>query len=89
MMDSETSKKGILAKASRLALDVFDNLLARAFSRHSTNQDAVTCSSRHFGQDRYDRTLATMWVDGVDVGETLIAEGLARRWPDGPEFWCK
>jgi micrococcal nuclease len=44
---------------------------------------------QRFGLDRYDRTLATIRVDGVDVGETLIAEGLARSWPDGPEFWCK
>jgi endonuclease YncB( thermonuclease family) len=43
---------------------------------------------QRFGKDRYDRTLATIRVDGVDVGKTLIAEGLARRWPDGPEFWC-
>ena len=41
-----------------------------------------------FGKDRYGRTLATLMVDGVDVGETLVAEGLARHWPDGPEFWC-
>ena len=41
------------------------------------------------GIDRYGRTLATITVDGVDVGDTLIAEGLARRWPDGPEFWCR
>jgi endonuclease YncB( thermonuclease family) len=35
-----------------------------------------------------ERHRATLRIDGRDVGETLIAEGLARRWPDGPEFWC-
>jgi len=40
------------------------------------------------GKDRYGRTLADVYVDGVDVGDTLIAEGLARSWPDGREFWC-
>jgi micrococcal nuclease len=40
------------------------------------------------GKDRYGRTLADVSVDGVDVGDTLIAEGLARSWPDGREFWC-
>lgn len=34
------------------------------------------------------RRLATIRIDGQDVGDILIAEGLARRWPDGPEFWC-
>ena len=34
------------------------------------------------------RELATIWVAGRDVGDSLIAEGLARRWPNGPEFWC-
>ena len=36
-----------------------------------------------------ERRLATIRIDGVDVGEILIAERLARRWPDGEEFWCK
>lgn len=40
------------------------------------------------GTDRYGRTLATIRIDGQDVGDILIAEGLARRWPDGREFWC-
>lgn len=41
------------------------------------------------GEDRYGRTLADFYVDGVDVGDTLIAERLARVWPAGPEFWCR
>lgn len=32
-------------------------------------------------QDIYERTLATIEAGGRDVGETLIAEGLATRWP--------
>lgn len=34
------------------------------------------------------RTLATVKVGGVNVGDILIKEGLARSWPDGDEFWC-
>lgn len=34
------------------------------------------------------RTLATIRIGGQDVGDILIDEGLARRWPDGREFWC-
>ena len=44
---------------------------------------------RRNGEDRYGRTLADFYVDGLEVGDTLISEGLARRWPDGPEFWCQ
>jgi endonuclease YncB( thermonuclease family) len=34
------------------------------------------------------RRLATIRIEGKDVGDILIAEGLARHWPDGQEFWC-
>ncbi|WP_248306504.1 thermonuclease family protein [Devosia sp. MC521] len=40
------------------------------------------------GEDRYGRVLATIRIGGTDVGDILIAEGLARRWPNGREFWC-
>lgn len=39
-------------------------------------------------KDRYGRVLGTIWIGGRDVGDILISEGLARRWPDGHEFWC-
>lgn len=51
------------------------------------NRGIVTIE-RH-GTDHYDRTLAIIRVDGEDVGDILVAEGLARYWPDGPEFWCE
>lgn len=35
------------------------------------------------------RTLATIRIGGHDVGDILIEERLARRWPDGPEWWCQ
>lgn len=43
-----------------------------------------------FGHDSTSsrRTLATIRINGRDVGDILIEEGLARRWPDGQEFWC-
>lgn len=40
------------------------------------------------GVDRYGRTLAKVYLDGRNVGDVLIQEGLARSWPDGREFWC-
>lgn len=38
--------------------------------------------------DRYDRILATISVDGKDVGAILIAEGLARPWEGRRRSWC-
>lgn len=35
------------------------------------------------------RTLATIRIDGRDVGDILISERLARHWPDGDEWWCR
>lgn len=42
-----------------------------------------------FGKDKYDRTLATIRIKGVDVGDILIRERLARSWPNGDEWWCQ
>lgn len=42
-----------------------------------------------FGRDRHGRILATIRINGTDVGDILINEGLARRWPDGHEWWCQ
>lgn len=43
-----------------------------------------------FDIDRTGRRLeATIRIDSIDVGDFLIAEGLARRWPDGDEWWCR
>ncbi|KKC39894.1 hypothetical protein WH87_05045 [Devosia epidermidihirudinis] len=42
-----------------------------------------------FGKDRYRRTLATIRINGADVGDILISERLARRWPNGDEWWCR
>lgn len=36
-----------------------------------------------------ERRLATIKINGEDVGDILIRERLARRWPGGLEFWCE
>ena len=59
---------------------------ASARLRELLNQNPFTVEAH--GQDRYGRTLATIRIGGRDVGDILIAEGLARRWPNGREFWC-
>lgn len=38
--------------------------------------------------DRYGRSIAFVMVDGHDLGETLIAQGLARPWRGRREPWC-
>jgi micrococcal nuclease len=40
------------------------------------------------GTDRYGRTLAAVHVEGQDVGDTLVSEGLARTWAGRRKPWC-
>ncbi len=47
------------------------------------------------GSDRYGRTLARVAVDGRDVGQVLVHEGLTLPWQDGgaakearTRHWC-
>jgi endonuclease YncB( thermonuclease family) len=40
------------------------------------------------GTDRYGRTLAAVVVNGVDAGDVLVSEGLARTWSGRREPWC-
>jgi endonuclease YncB( thermonuclease family) len=39
-------------------------------------------------RDRHGRTLATVSAGGRDVGEVLVAEGLARPWDGRRHPWC-
>lgn len=39
--------------------------------------------------DRYGRTLGTVTVNGRDVGDVLVAEGLAREWTGRRQPWCR
>ncbi|PWK56555.1 thermonuclease family protein [Silicimonas algicola] len=41
------------------------------------------------GEDEEGRTLAKLYISGRDVGEIMVAAGLARRVPDGRKFWCE
>lgn len=38
--------------------------------------------------DRYDRIIAFVEIDGRDLGELMIAEGVARPWRGRREPWC-
>jgi micrococcal nuclease len=50
---------------------------------------ADTLDVRRTGRiDRYNRIIAFIEVDGRDLGELLIADGLARPWRGRREPWC-
>ena len=67
-----------------------EKALANVASRRLVQRlNKRTVTIERDGKDKYGRTLAIIRLDGVDVGDILIAEGLARSWPDGPEFWCE
>jgi len=40
------------------------------------------------GEDRYGRTLATVYRNGRSLGEQLVNEGLARNWTGRRQPWC-
>lgn len=45
---------------------------------------------RNVGREKYGRLLADLEIDGRDVGERLIAEGLARPYHGGTrQSWCR
>lgn len=53
------------------------------------NSGAVSLETAGRDADRYGRKLRLVSVDGRGVGETLVAEGLARRYAGGyREGWC-
>ena len=49
---------------------------------------AVTLSTIDRDEDIYGRKLRDVAVNGNDVGETLISEGLARACGGGRRSWC-
>jgi micrococcal nuclease len=50
------------------------------------NSGEVTIERR--GQDRYGRTLSRVRVNGIDIGQQLVAEGLARAYEGRRRSWC-
>lgn len=50
---------------------------------------SVTLRPYERSRDRYGRTLAYVVVDGRDLGELLVAQGLARRWTGRCQSWCR
>lgn len=65
----------------------------RARSRLMKLLEAAKVDIDRNGFDRYRRTLATVSIDGSDVGDVLMREGLARKWVQQyngqQEPWCQ
>jgi endonuclease YncB( thermonuclease family) len=55
---------------------------------HLMNAGPFQLVSGERDEDRYGRKLRTITRDGRSVGDTLVAEGLARRWDGGRRSWC-
>ncbi len=56
--------------------------------RELLNNGAVSLQAIDRDSDRYGRKLRVVLVDGRSVGETLVAEGLARPYGGGRRPWC-
>lgn len=52
------------------------------------NAGAFSLVSGIRDEDRYGRKLRTVTRKGRSIGETLVAEGLARRWDGARHPWC-
>jgi endonuclease YncB( thermonuclease family) len=52
------------------------------------NSGAVTMTSIDRDRDRYGRLLRNVQVNGADVGEAMIAAGVAREYGSGRRPWC-
>ena len=67
-----------------------------ALGRHATRRLLELMNAGPFrlvgggrDEDRYGRKLRVIERNGRSVGDTLIAEGLARRWDGARRSWCR
>jgi endonuclease YncB( thermonuclease family) len=64
------------------------DLAQQAKRRLAELMDGRQISVQRQGVDRYGRTLAAISVNGIDAGDVLVGEGLARTWSGRREAWC-
>lgn len=69
------AERRLAQRATQRARALLDN--ARRIEVHPIGRD-----------DRYGRSVAYVRIDGRDLGEALMAEGLARPWRGRREAWC-
>ena len=56
--------------------------------RQLLNAGPIMLAAADRATDRYGRRLATVMRDGRSLGDTLVAEGLARPWEGRRRPWC-
>lgn len=61
---------------------------ARLAEMVASGGSVVLASDGGRDRDRYGRQLRLVRINGRDVGDTLIAEGLAQRWRGRKATWC-
>jgi micrococcal nuclease len=82
----DTPEKGPLAKcAAEAALAERASAFTAA---RLTAGDVVVIPDKARPRDRYGRTLARVEVAGGDLGDLLVAAGLARPWDGKRRGWC-
>ena len=79
----DTPEKG--NRAECLAERLLADLATQRLQELLTGAQLVIVRS---GKDRFDRTLATIFADGKDLGVTLVEEGYARPWEGRQVDWC-
>jgi micrococcal nuclease len=57
-------------------------------SRRLSEGDIEIVVDRKHPRDRHGRTIAWVIISGRDLGEDLVAAGLARRWEGRRRPWC-
>ncbi|MEN0652417.1 MULTISPECIES: thermonuclease family protein [Hyphobacterium] len=66
-----------------------ERMLAETATRQLTQILAIgEVTIERSGEDRYGRTLARVFVDGLDAGELLVERGVAVRWEGRRHDWC-
>lgn len=73
---------------SRCAREAELGEAATASLRSMLGSGLITLSAIDRDRDRYGRLLRNVAVDGRDVGEALIAQGVARAYDGGRRPWC-
>ena len=85
--DVDTPEKAPRARCeSEAALAEAATRSLRAMVSRASTIELRVLTSRP--RDRYGRLLAEVSLDGVDVGDALVAQGVARPWRGRREPWC-
>lgn len=56
---------------------------------HETYESRLSFYKTEVYRADWGANMANIFINGEDVGDILVREGLARYWPDGDEFWCR